>query len=297
MGYIGSPTQTAGGGTTQNVNITQVGGASLALGQTTMALSIPVVIASNQSAISVTPAANSSVNVNQWAGSALGTPTNFGTTPTAVIAGSVNASIFAGTTALTQTGNALDVNLKTSSITLNVSAAQSGNWTSRIVGNAGAILDAATAASVPANALYDGKRGTTALPTAVTDGQMVGAMADKFGRQVVIPTTIRDLVSSQTTTINNSTSETTIVTAGAAGVFNDLLSLVVINTSASALRVDFRDSTAGTIIFALYLPAGDTRGISWQVPLPQTTAANNWTAQCASSVSDVRILAQFAKNK
>lgn len=33
-----------------------------------------------------------------WAGTALGTPTNFGTTPTAVIAGSVNASLFIGTT-------------------------------------------------------------------------------------------------------------------------------------------------------------------------------------------------------
>jgi hypothetical protein len=55
----------------------------------------------------------------QWGGTALGTPTNFGTTPGAVIAGSVNASLFSGTTALgtpntfgttAPTGNALGVN-------------------------------------------------------------------------------------------------------------------------------------------------------------------------------------------
>ena len=57
------------------------------------------------------------VDVNYWAGTALGTPSNFGTSPTAVVAGSVNASIFAGTTALTQTSGALDVNLKTSAAT------------------------------------------------------------------------------------------------------------------------------------------------------------------------------------
>jgi hypothetical protein len=58
-------------------------------------------------------------NLVSWAGTALGTPTNFGTTPTAVIAGSVNASMFSGTTALgapntfgttAPTGNALGVN-------------------------------------------------------------------------------------------------------------------------------------------------------------------------------------------
>lgn len=38
---------------TQNVNLTQVGGAAIALGQALMAASLPVVIASNQSALSV----------------------------------------------------------------------------------------------------------------------------------------------------------------------------------------------------------------------------------------------------
>jgi hypothetical protein len=56
-------------------------------------------------------ASEENVNVNQWAGTALGTPTNFGTTPGAVIAGSVNASLFAGTTALASTGSSLNVDV------------------------------------------------------------------------------------------------------------------------------------------------------------------------------------------
>lgn len=169
--------------------------------------------------------------------------------------------------------------------------------TVRIVGNIGAVFDAATAASVPANGLYSGVRGTTALPTAVSDGQLVGAMADKYGRQVVINGAIRDLKSSQTTTISASTSETTIVTAAAA-IFNDIYLLVISNTSATALRIDFRDTTAGTILFSVEMPASDTRGFS--VPgesLPQTSVNTNWTAQCSASVTDVRIAAYFEKNK
>lgn len=170
--------------------------------------------------------------------------------------------------------------------------------TVRVLGNVGAIMDAATAATVPANALYSGRRGTTALPTAVSDGQMVGAMADKFGRQVVLPVTIRDLVGTQTTTISASTSETTVITAGAAGIFNDPILFLVSNTSATAVRVDFRDATAGSILFSLSVPATDVRGFSMGgVPVPQTTAANNWTAQSSASVTDLRVYAVYAKNK
>lgn len=46
----------AGSAVTGNVNLTQVGGASIALGQTTMASSLPVTFASNQSALTTTTA-------------------------------------------------------------------------------------------------------------------------------------------------------------------------------------------------------------------------------------------------
>lgn len=156
----------------------------------------------------------------------------------------------------------------------------------------------ATAASVPANTVYQGKRAATALPTAVTDGQNVGAMADKFGRAVTLVNAIRDLVGTQTTTISASTSETTIVTA-IASTFNDLIMLVVSNTSTStSTRIDFRDTTAGSVLFSLTSIGGQPPvGFAPSSPIPQTTVNTNWTAQCATSTTDVRVYAVFAKNK
>ena len=108
--------------------------------------------------------------------------------------------------------------------------------------------------------------------------------------------TIRDLVGTQTTTISASTSETTIVTA-AASTFNDITALVCSNTSATAARIDFRDTTAGSVLFSVYVPAGDVRGVAFQRPVPQTTVNTNWTAQSSASVTDLRIYATFDKNK
>ncbi len=138
----------------------------------------------------------------------------------------------------------------------------------------------------------------TALPTAVANQDRTNFVADKFGRQVALPITVRDLVGTQTTTISASTSETTIVTA-AASTFNDLVMLIVSNTSASTnTRIDFRDTTAGSVLFSLQSVGGAAPvGFALPVPIPQTSVNTNWTAQCATSTTDVRIYAVFAKNK
>jgi len=136
----------------------------------------------------------------------------------------------------------------------------------------------------------------TALPTAATASNLTQALSDKYGRQVVIPGTVRDLVGTQTTTISSSTSETTIVTA-AASVFNDLTAITVSNTSATATRVDFRDTTAGSVLFSIYIPAGDVRGVAFQRPVPQTSVNTNWTAQSSTSVADLRIYVVYDKNR
>lgn len=68
--HVGPVSPSSGGGPTANVNVNQYGGVATTQGQKAMAASIPVVIASDQSAFPVTPAANSSVNVNQYGGAA-----------------------------------------------------------------------------------------------------------------------------------------------------------------------------------------------------------------------------------
>lgn len=158
--------------------------------------------------------------------------------------------------------------------------------------------NSATGSAVPANAVYDGLIAKTALPSAGSDGNLIGAMSDKFGRQVALINTIRDLVGTQTTTISASTSETTIVTA-VASTFLDLVLLVVSNTStATNTRIDFRDTTAGSVLFSLQSNGGQPPiGFATPVPVPQTSVNTNWTAQCATSTTDVRVYAVFAKNK
>ena len=105
----------------QNVNLNQVGGSAIALGQTTMSASLPVTLASNQSALPVTltsttitgtvavtqstspwvvsgtvtttPPANASTNITEWNSIALGSPSAYGTSPGAVNVIGVNAFI------------------------------------------------------------------------------------------------------------------------------------------------------------------------------------------------------------
>jgi hypothetical protein len=257
------------GGAPWSANITQFGGVALSTGVGASGTGIPRVTIANDSNILATQSGT-------W---------NIGTV-----------------TAVTSITNALPVGANVIG-----GVTQSGTWTVQQgtppwtvnPGTAANWAVGATGAAVPANADYDGVIAKTALPAAASDGNLTGVMGDKFGRQVVLTGTIRDLVGTQTTTLSASVAETTIVTAGAAGVFNDLIMLIVTNTSASTTtRIDFRDTTAGTILFSLISIGGQQPvGFALPIPIPQTTAATNWTAQCATSTTDIRIYAVYAKNK
>lgn len=133
-----------------------------------------------------------------------------------------------------------------------------------------------------------GKSLTNAQPLHV-------AMVDGTGSQVSAFSS-RANVGSQTTTISNSTAEVTIISAIAA-TYLDLATIFISNTSVSATRVDIRDASGGTVIFQLFIPADDIRGVSLTTPWPQTTLNNNWTAQSSNSVSDLRVSALYIKNK
>ena len=123
------------GGSPWGVNLTQVGGAALALGQSTMAGSLPVAIASNQSAIPVsqngvwTVQPGNTANTTPWlvtvstalpAGSNLIGSVNQGTSPWVV----------GGTVAATQSGTwSAGRTWTLASGTDSVSSVQSGTWT------------------------------------------------------------------------------------------------------------------------------------------------------------------------
>ena len=123
----------------------------------------------------------------------------------------------------------------------------------------------------------------------------VKATFDLQGRQIVRINAMRGLRIKNPITLTNTT-ETTLLTA-AASTFHDLTKVIVSNTSATAVRVDFRDTTAGTVMFSIYAPAGQTVGFTDSTdPIEQAAVNTNWTAQLSAAVTDVRIFAQAIRN-
>jgi hypothetical protein len=125
-------------------------------------------------------------------------------------------------------------------------------------------------------------------------------IADRYGRLVPAPSYGRNFTDANSVTITTTTE--TVLQPADAGNFNDLLALVMCNTSATATRVDIRDqlstvaSPASTLgVMPFLLPAGDTRGISFHTPNYQSNINQTWTATLSGAVTDVRIWAYFAQ--
>jgi hypothetical protein len=181
--------------------------------------------------------------------------------------------------------------------TFAVQAAQSGTWTVQQGTPPWTVNgDTASGTTDANNPVKIGGVARTANPTAVTAGQRVNSTFDKLGKQVVIGA-LREVKGVQKTSITT-TAETTVVTAGAAGVFNDVYAIVVTNKSATAVFVDFKDATAGTTRMTLAAPAGDTRGFTVPVDsaMVQAVAANNWTATLSGAATSIEITMLYVSN-
>jgi hypothetical protein len=136
---------------------------------------------------------------------------------------------------------------------------------------------AAHDAAVSGNPLLNGLESRTTNPTAVGDGDVVRAMADDVGRQVMVMGAPRDLTVHQHTAITT-TSETTILTAGGAGVFHDLTSMIITNEDNQSVQVTIKDDTAGTTRMVISLAPKGGAVLNWPVPVTQAAANDNWTA-------------------
>ncbi len=145
------------------------------------------------------------------------------------------------------------------------------------------------------NPVKVGGRAYRTLLPAVDDQDRTDIATDRFGRLVVVPLQIRGLLSQANITVSTTT-ETTLLPAIGATVFQDLVSLSCANTSATAVRVDVRDTTAGPVVNQLLVPAGDTRTFVYNVPFRQTNPNGNWTVQLTPAVTDVRCVIQAVQN-
>lgn len=143
------------------------------------------------------------------------------------------------------------------------------------------------------NPIKVGGVGRSSLPTSVTTGYRVDATFDLSGRQVVRLGNPRGLSIQNTITLS-STTETTLL-AAATSTFHDLTLLIISNSSATAVRVDIRDATAGTVRMSIPVAANGGAVMAMPYPFEQTAVNNNWTAQLSGAVTDVRITSQAIK--
>jgi hypothetical protein len=156
---------------------------------------------------------------------------------------------------------------------------------------------AAHDAPVVDNPLLGGGEARTTLPTAVGDGDAVRAMHDDLGRRVTSPHASRDLTVDQQTTITDTT-ETTILAAGAAGVFRDLVHIIVSNDdNNNEATVTFRDDTGGTVkLKQAAARSGGGYSLEFPRPLKQGTAARVWTAQLDVATTSIHITVIAVEN-
>jgi hypothetical protein len=155
---------------------------------------------------------------------------------------------------------------------------------------------AASGASVAGNPLGNGGRGSTALPTAVSDGQRIEQMLDKYGRTVAATDSVRDLWKDEQTTITSTTTAATINTAGGTGVYCDIKAIWFTNTSATGTEVQLLDNDGTTVRGEFYVPANDMRGVSG-VFLPQASTNTQWKVKTVTSIASLKVSVSYIKNK
>jgi hypothetical protein len=175
----------------------------------------------------------------------------------------------------------LRVNIASDQVDVGVKQATAANLNAQVVGVA------AYGAAASGNVLRAGAKAYDALLTAETAGDQMDLIADKQGRLITAGLAPPDLVNFQATTITASVSETTVVTAGAAGVFNDILGFIVTNSAAAGSYVTIKDSTGGTTRMKFWVPAFGGVVFNPNTPMRQATAANNWTCTCGTSTTSI----------
>jgi hypothetical protein len=94
------------------------------------------------------------------------------------------------------------------------------------------------------------------------------------------------------------TSETQIIAAGAAGVFNDITSLTITNRStANVIRVVIASSSgSGSSGYNFTLAERGGVTVAFSPPLKQTTAASAWVATCVVGASTFDVVVNYVSN-
>ena len=118
-------------------------------------------------------------------------------------------------------------------------------------------------------------KAQTTDPTSVGDGDAVVPWADLKGR-LIVSRYPRELIVQQSTTSTNDGSEQTILTAGAAGVFHDIVKIIIGNTDTGQAGAVAINDASGSRAITVQVPGGENVILDFDPPLKQTTAATAW---------------------
>ena len=130
--------------------------------------------------------------------------------------------------------------------------------------------DVAHDAANSGNPILAGARATNSIEgvTQVANGDRTYLQADLNGVLISRPhTTLEEIISERVSNTNGTSTAFTNFAAGGAGIHNYVTDVTVFNSSATDGYVDFRDGTAGSIIWTFPLPAGGGATHSFSVPL------------------------------
>lgn len=143
-----------------------------------------------------------------------------------------------------------------------------------------------------------GAKATTALSglTLVANADRTDLYAGIDGVQITRPYTgLEDIVSGVAAITDGSS--TSVIAAAGSGVKVYITSVIIANTSATAVTVDIRDGSAGTVKATFPVPA-NTAGVVMSLPVPLAFSAN--TAVCAdpsASASTITVTLVGFKSK
>lgn len=165
-----------------------------------------------------------------------------------------------------------------------------------VVNSAGVGGDVAHDAVESGNPISIGGIARTANPAAVSALDRVRGWFTVLGKFVVQIGAPRELITHQHTQIASSSSETTILNAGGAGVLLDLVTLIITNQTATAVNVTIKDDTAGTTRMIIALAANGGAVLSFPRPVNQAVANKPWTATLSSGSVTVNFFVQAEQN-
>lgn len=133
--------------------------------------------------------------------------------------------------------------------------------------------------------------------TIVATGDTCDVTTDGDGILVTKPfTTGADSLSVSTSNTDGASTAFTVFD-NAAGTYNYITDVTVYNSSATDAYVDFRDGTAGAVIWCFPAPAGLGTTHSFSMPLKQPTAATALAYDVSGAITTIRISVNGFKSK